>query len=63
MPSAETLALLLWCGMVLLKLVGLLRWWQRSQVQPLSRRFSQELRRRGLPRPIGMAPEPSMDHF
>jgi hypothetical protein len=46
--SAETLALLLWCGMVLFKLVGLIRWCRQRPGEALSHGFSVEVRRRGL---------------
>jgi hypothetical protein len=53
-PSAENLALLLWVGMVLIKLAGLRRWWRRRAGQALSQSFSLELARRGL-KPIAGA--------
>ena len=47
-PTAESLARLLWCAMVLLKLAGTVQLWRRRGGKGLSRSFSQELRRRGL---------------
>ncbi|MFQ6537164.1 MULTISPECIES: hypothetical protein [Aphanothece] len=46
--SAETLALVLWCGMVLIKLAGLIRWWRQRPGSELSHGFSLEVQRRGL---------------
>ncbi|MCP9772661.1 hypothetical protein KBY66_08480 [Synechococcus sp. Tobar12-5m-g] len=48
--TTHGLALLLWCGVLAFKLVGLAQWWLSQGALEPSRAFRLELRRRGLVR-------------
>lgn len=53
--SPHTLALLLWCGLVALKLTGLALRWRGTGGERLGRAFERERRRRALAAVAGAA--------
>lgn len=46
--SQHSLAVLIWCSLLALKLVGLGLRWRRRAMERLGQDFAQELKRRGL---------------